>query len=101
MILKYWNKRKYWDQLVIGIVDDLISTINSTTSTNYGTITESNFQVKLSEIDEEAGIEFKVQVDVAWPVLEEIKENGSMLYPDKSKNDIYRIFIITLFVTYS
>ena len=67
----------------------LISTINSTTSANYGTITESNLQVKLSEIDEEVGIGFKVQVDLAGPVLEEIKENGSVLYPDKFEDDIY------------
>ena len=67
----------------------MILTINSTTSTNYGTITESNFQVKLNEIDEEAGIGFKVQFDLAGPALEEIKENGSVLYPDKSEEDIY------------
>ena len=44
--------------------------------------------IKLNEIDEEAGIGFKVQVDLAGPVLEKIKENRSVLYPDKSENEI-------------
>ena len=79
---------------LIGIVNDLISTINSTSSTNYGNITESNFQVKLNEIDEEAGIGFKVQVDLAGPVLEKIKENGSVLYPDKSEDDMFAFISI-------
>ena len=77
---------------LIGIVNDLISPINNTTSTNYGNLTESNFQVKLNEIDEEAGIGFKFQVDLAGPVLEKIKENGSVLYPDKSEDDMF-VFI--------
>lgn len=79
---------------LIGIVNDLIATINNTSSTNYGNLVESNFQVKLNEIDEEAGIGFKVQVDLAGPVLEKIKENGSVLYPDKSEDDMFAFISI-------
>eukprot|EP00345_Euplotes_harpa_P016832 CAMPEP_0168339392 /NCGR_PEP_ID=MMETSP0213-20121227/13430_1 /TAXON_ID=151035 /ORGANISM="Euplotes harpa, Strain FSP1.4" /LENGTH=50 /DNA_ID=CAMNT_0008345407 /DNA_START=14 /DNA_END=163 /DNA_ORIENTATION=+ len=47
---------------LIGIVNDIISSINNAAVENYGATTDSNFQVKLNEIDEEAGIGAKVQV---------------------------------------
>mmetsp|Transcript_41347 Transcript_41347/g.47670 ORF Transcript_41347/g.47670 Transcript_41347/m.47670 type:complete len:324 (-) Transcript_41347:46-1017(-) len=79
---------------LIGIVNNIISSINNAAVANYGATTDSNFQVKLNEIDEEAGIGAKVQVLLAGPTLDKLKENGSVLYPDKSDDDMFTFISI-------
>jgi hypothetical protein len=71
---------------------EIIGALNDSQETNFGVTTQSNVQVKMNEIDEEAGIGIKGQMLLAGPILEKLKEHGSILFPDKSDDDMF-VFI--------
>ena len=73
---------------------EIIGALNDVQETNFGNTTQSNMQVKMNDIDEEAGIGIKGQMLMAGPTLEKLKEHGSVLFPDKSDDDMFTFISI-------
>jgi hypothetical protein len=68
---------------------EIMNAVNQVKETNFGDTIQSNLQIKMNEIDEEAGIGAKGQLLLAGPTLDKLKEQGSVLFPDKSDDDMF------------
>jgi len=68
---------------------EMMQALNCVKETNFGDTIKSNIQIKMNEIDEEAGIGAKGQLLLAGPTLDKLKEHGSVLFPDKSDDDMF------------
>jgi hypothetical protein len=68
---------------------EIMNALNQVKETNFGDTIQSNLQIKMNEIDEEAGIGAKGQLLLAGPTLDKLKEQGSVLFPDKSDDDMF------------
>jgi hypothetical protein len=68
------------DESLIGVAMEILAALNETQDTN-GPVTENNIQIKMNDINEEVGIGIKGQILLAGPLLEEIKTDGSTLFP--------------------
>lgn len=77
------------DLLSLGM--EVMQAVNEISPGNYGPTTESNLQIRMNEIDEEAGIGVKGQVIFSGPTLDKLKEHGSVLFPDRTDEDFFVI----------
>lgn len=80
------------DLLSLGM--EVMQAVNEIEESNFGPVTETNMQIKMNEIDEEAGIGVKAQFMFAGPTLDHLKEHGSVLFPDKSDDDFFVVLSI-------
>ena len=74
---------------LLGLLQEIVAGINNVEESNFGKLVESDFTARMNEVNEETGIGVKGQLVLAGPTLEELKENGSNLYPDKSDDDMF------------
>jgi hypothetical protein len=79
---------------LLSLAMEVMQAVNSTQETNFGPITETNIQVKMNDIDEEAGVGIKGQLLLAGPALNEVKEDGSTIFPDKADDDLF--FVVSI-----
>lgn len=77
------------DPSLIGVAAEVFGAINDHGTPASGPTNDSNFQVKMNEFEEGTGITFLSQVLLAGPSLEKAKEDGSVLFPDKTDDDMY------------
>ena len=73
---------------------EVMQAINDVQETDFGPLTETNMQMKMNEVDEESGIGVKGQILLAGPSLNKVKEDGSVLFPDKADDDIFVVLSI-------
>ena len=74
---------------LIGLAMEILGSINNVNESNFGPTTDSSFQVKMNEFQEGSGITLKSSVLLAGPDLDHLKESGSVLYPDKTDDDMF------------
>lgn len=79
---------------LMSLAAEVLSAVNDIQEHNFGSVTESNFQIKMNDIDEESGIGIKAQIVLNGPTLDKMKENGSELFPGKSNDDFFVILSI-------
>jgi hypothetical protein len=80
------------DASLIATAMEILAALNEIEETN-GPVTENNIQVKMNDINEEVGIGIKGQILLAGPALEEIKADGSTLFPDHD-DDLFVVISI-------
>lgn len=74
---------------LVTMMTNVIQALNNHNETDFGSVTSSDFRVVLNEFNEEAGIGCKFQFLLAGPTLNKIKEDGHVLYPDKTDEDMF------------
>ncbi len=67
----------------------IFGSVNEITDPASGPTTDSCFRVNMNGYEEGSGISYAMRVLLAGPSLDQAKEKGTQLFPDKTEDDIY------------